>query len=307
MQKPYRVSFSKPAIKLSRERPSWSRFSFTPAKHHLFRIFYGAQVYSRWLNMPPFYIELFEARADTQFRIHYEVLEKQHFLFFMLQGCVNVQTPEGFYVCYAGRGQYSFHAQASGKYVMPLSEGKYTALCIVISPEWLRFFSEDQSELRNFLTAPTTQYDALPYCRIDPETADRLKALYAGASKGAAVLDGTLRYYISLILEQYGVSAGERLKTLPYLLRNYLDDHYRQPDLSQSRLAQHFQVTERTLRDRFKTEFNTTPHHYYTCRRISYALDLLRQQDTSLGKIYHEAGYNDESTFRYEMKRFGLL
>lgn len=198
MQKPYRVSFSKPVIKLSRERPSWSRFSFTPAKHHLSRIFAGAQVYARWLNMPPFYIELFEARADTEFRIYYEVLEKRHFLFFMLEGCANIETPEGFYVSCTRNGHYSFQAQASGKYIMPLSKGMYRGLFIVISPEWLRFFSEDQPELRSFLTAPATQYDALPYCRIESDTAHRLKALYAGASKGAAVIDGTLRYYISL-------------------------------------------------------------------------------------------------------------
>lgn len=307
MLRPYLLRFDKPIIKLTRGLPVWNRYSFASADQRSFKTFDGAEVSSQRLHMTPFHIELFEVRVDTNFRIRYEVLEKQYFLFFMLEGSINFKTHEDFYTSYVKNGHYAFVLNASGKYFIELPKGSYTVLLISISPDWLSFFSKDQPLLRNFISSKVAKYAWLPCCRIDRETAYWLRALYADFTKGVGVLDGKLRFYISFILEQYGSCAEKKEKILPYLLKQYLEDHYHEPDLSLSRLADHFQFNERTIRNQFKSEFNTTLHHYYTCLRLSRTLDLMNLQNVPLSKIYYQVGYNDESTLRYEMRKFGLL
>lgn len=307
MSRPYTFHYAS-APRVVAEKPGKrSRYPFATATNHHHLVFPTADFIIQQLDFPPFFIELFELKAEDTFPLRYEVLSRQHFLFFMLEGDISFQTQEGFFVSFARAGYYGFVFNNPGMFSIHLPPGKYTALSINISPDWLRFFSQDQPVMKDFLEKNIGNFGSLPYCRIDREVARWLKALYTDISKGVGSLDGKLRSYISLMLEQYDLMAGEKLQTLPYLLKGYLDKHFLAPDISLKSISSHFAMNERTLRHHFKNEFNITIHHYYTCRRLSSVLDLMNSQKLPLSKIYYLAGYNDENTLRYEMRKFNLL
>lgn len=308
MMRPYQLNFDTPALQLNDGLAPWSKYPFATARNRVYKVFSGAEFTSQRLGMTPYFVELFEMRAQHSFKMSYEVTQKQHFLFLMLQGSVGFKSPEGFYISYARDGHFAFVSNPPGRYMLDLNPGHFTALCIAFSADWLTFFSQDQPVFRSFLnTEENGHYPMLPYCRIDRSVARWLKSLYSELQHGQGTLDGQLRYYISLILERYNHLAGIKLQSLPWKTKEYLDMHFRDQELSLSRLTESMGVSERTLRHQFKGEFQTTIHHYYTCRRLSYATDLMEKYQAPIGKIWSEAGYNDESTFRYEMKRFGLL
>jgi len=307
MSRPYTFHYTSTPRVVAEKPGKRSRYPFATATNHHHLVFPTADFIIQQLDFPPFFIELFELKAEDTFPLSYEVLSRQHFLFFMLEGDISFQTREGFFVSFARAGYYGFVFNNPGMFSINLLPGKYTALSINISPDWLRFFSQDQPVIKDFLEKDIGNFGSLPYCRIDREVARWLKALYTDISKGVGSLDGKLRSYISLMLEQYDLMAGEKLQTLPYLLKGYLDKHFLAPDISLNSISGHFAINERTLRHHFKNEFNITIHHYYTCRRLSSVLDLMNSQKLPLSKIYYLAGYNDENTLRYEMRKFNLL
>ncbi len=307
MSSPYIFHFPSSPMEAAEKPGLLSRYPFATATDHHQLVFPGAGFIIQQLDFPPFFIELFELKAESTFPLTYEVFRGQYFLFFMLEGNINFQTQEGFYVSFAKAGYYGFVFNNPGLYSIHMPPGKYTALSINISPEWLRFFSQDQPIIKEFLERDIKNFGALPYCRANRKVASWLQALYTDIVKGAGSLDGKLRSTISLMLEQYNLIVGEKLQTLPYVLKDYLDDYFLLPDLSLKTISDHFIINERTLRNHFKNEFNTTIHHYYTCRRLSYAQELINTQDLPLSKIYYLVGYNDENTLRYEMRKFNLL
>ncbi len=305
MPRPYIFGFEKPVVERTDRLPPWSRYSFTTSHQHSFKTFGGAEFASQRLSMPPFHVELFEIKTDNPFQVHYEMPEKQYFLFFMLEGRATFTTPEGFYISCAKSRHFSFVLNEKGKYLVHIPPGRHTILCITLKTEWLTFFSEDQPALRDFLKAPAAR-DHLPYCTIDRPTGHWLTSLYSEFRQGKGSLDGQLRYYISLILERYNHLAGEKLRRLPWRTKRYLDNHFRDTDLAVPQLAVRLALNERSLRRQFKTEFGVTLHHYYTCLRLAEAARLMQHHKLPLNQVYLDCGYNDESTFRYALKKFGL-
>ena len=306
MPRPYLLRFERPVIKLTRGLPEWSRYSFASANQRSFKTFDKTEIATQRLSGPPFHIELFEVRVDAPFRIHYEIQERQYFLFFMMEGDFTFTTPEGFYVSYAKSGCFSLVFNASGHYDIALPAGRYTALCIALDHEWLTFFSEDRKELRHFQERTLSkEHDLLPYCRIDRNVARCLKSLYTGVQQGKGSLDGQSRYYISLILEEYDRAVEEKRQNVPWKVKEYLDKRFSDPELSLKVLARELGVRPGSMRSQFISEFRTSPHEYYTSKRVELARRLILNHGLPLSKVFDQVGYNDESALRYEMKQFG--
>ena len=308
MNIPYTFHYGSAPREVVEKPGKHSRYPFATATHHRHLIFPTADFIIQQLDFPPFFIELFELKAEDTFPLSYEVFSRQYFLFFMLEGSVTFTTSEGFYVSHAKSGHFAFAYNDKGKYVLDLPSGRYTALCIAYHPDWLHFFTEDQPVLNNFLLKNRlAEHTMLPYCRIDRGVGRWLRSHYSELQKGRGSLDGQLRYYISLILERYNQLAEAKLQTLPWQVKEYLDINFSFPELSIKYLTERLKVSKEQLRGQFQAEFKVSPHHYYTCKRLALARKLISTHNLPLRKIFHEAGYNDESALRYEMKQFGLL
>ncbi|PLK44962.1 AraC family transcriptional regulator [Emticicia sp. TH156] len=309
MKKPYEFLYDSPPLSVHHELPENRLYPFAKAQESLYTRFDSASLLSQILNFRPFYAELLEVNSHSPFRMTYQINEKQHFLFFMLHGSIDFTDTDGLFISHARERHYAVTYNDRGLYRVKISPGRHVALCISILPEWLAFVSKDLPVLKKYLTALDAEeypYAMLPYCRMDLHVLRWLRNIYAEMANGVGSLDGLLRLYISRTLERYNVLAAQQLKRMPYRVKDYLDLHFSDANLNSRQVADYFGMTERTLRNHFKAEFNITIRDYYTSCRLRQALILMKIKNLPVSDIYYQVGYNDESTFRYEMKKFKI-
>ncbi len=307
MKTPYLLHFNVPCNLISEQLPENLDYRLTTATNTLHYRFDGAYLAIQQLNLHPFYVELFELDTGTPFSFHLEVTSPQYFLFFMLHGQARFTTPEGFYLSHAPQGHMTVCYKAPGYYRATLPTGRHVACCITMEPDWLNYATEKLTAFRRHLeTQPPLSHSFLPYVGIDSFLRRRLQEVLALKRNGHGRLDGFLRLKFAEILEYYGPKAAEKQRSLVYRAKEYLDASFRIHGLTSCKVAEYFQIEERTLRNRFKAEFNLTVRDYYTARRLRYAIALMHSQRLPLRDVYYPAGYNDESTFRYELRKYDL-
>lgn len=307
MKTPYLLHFDVPCESVSERLPENFTYHLATAANTRHYYFDTAHLGIQHLKLRPFYVELFELDARAPFTFGLEITEPQHFLFFMLQGQARFCTPEGFYLNHAPEGHLATCYKAPGRYRVSLRPGWHVACCVNLEPAWLEYATE---KLPVFLphrpVAPTLPHTFLPYVRMDSFLRRRLDDVLALKRNGHGRLDGFLRLKFAEILEYYGPKAAEKQRSLVYRVKEYLDTSFQTHGLTSRRVAEYFEMEERTLRNRFRAEFNLTVRDYFTARRLRYATDLMRSQKLPIRDVYYPAGYNDESTFRYELRKYGL-
>ncbi len=309
MNEPYEFLYDYPPLSVQQALPESCFYPFAKAQKSQFTLFDSASLLSQRLNFRPFYIELLEVNNDLPFRMTYKVTEKQHFLFFVLHGSIDFTDTEGLFISHARQGYYAMTYNDIGLYRVKMPPGRNIVLCISILPEWLAFVAKDLPVLKEYLStleAGVYPNAMLPYCQMDLHIQRRLKTIYSEISNGVGSLDGLLRLQISGILERYNEQAEQQLNSIPYKVKDYLDEHFYDTDLNSQRVADYFGRTERTLRNHFKATFNITIRDYYTSCRLRQALLLMKSKNLPVSDVFYQVGYNDESTFRYEMKKYKI-
>lgn len=309
MNKPYEFLYDSPPLSIQQGLAENCLYPFARAQQSQYIRFESTSLLSQTLNFRPFYIELLEFNNHLPFRMTYRITEKQHFLFFMLHGDIDFMDMDGLFISHAKQRHYAVTYNDVGLYRVKMSRGRQVALCISILPEWLAFVAKDLPALKKYLTALDSQeypHTMLPYCRMDLPVMSWLRHIYTKLSNGAGSLDGFLRLYISRILERYNGLAAQQLNSILYLVKDYLDTHFDDAELNSGRVADYFGRTERTLRNHFKAEFNITIRDYYTSCRLRQALALMKNKNLPVSDVFYQVGYNDESTFRYEMKKYKI-
>ncbi len=309
MNEPYDFLFDYPPLSIQQTLPASCLYPFAKAQKKQFFLFDSASLLSQRLNFKPFYIDLIEVNNELPFRMTYKVTEKQHFLFFVLHGSIDFTDTEGLFISHARQGHYALTFNDIGLYRVKIPSGQNIVLCISILPEWLSFVTKDLPTLRKYLTTLDTGVHPnamLPYCQMDLHIQRRLKAIYAEISNGVGSLDGLLRLQISRILERYNVLSQHQQHSISYSVKEYLDKHFFDTNLNSRRVADYFGRTERTLRNHFKATFNITIRDYYTSCRLRQAKLLMHSKNLPVSDVFYQVGYNDESTFRYEMKKYKI-
>jgi AraC-like DNA-binding protein len=85
-------------------------------------------------------------------------------------------------------------------------------------------------------------------------------------------------------------------------LIEYINKNDRNPDLSLTQIADHFSVSSKYVTALVKKRFGMTYLKYVQERRISHAIDLLKNSSLPLEKIAEECGYTNMLTFRRNFK-----
>ena len=83
----------------------------------------------------------------------------------------------------------------------------------------------------------------------------------------------------------------------------YINDFYRQPDLSLHKVASHFGLSEGYLSHFFKDQVGENFLAYLESERIKHACELLEQGQLSVNDIAGQVGYNSVQSFRRAFKR----
>ncbi|MCL8537673.1 helix-turn-helix domain-containing protein [Chryseobacterium gallinarum] len=174
---------------------------------------------------------------------------------------------------------------------------------INISKKWLRkatdIFPGLKTELEDFLNRKVLS-NTPPPVAMDKSMDHFIRGLKN--KEHTITVDGFMRFYIPQILGHYDRLVREKRKMLAYRVRNYLDVHYKNPDVDTAFLADLFHVTQRTLRNQFRQAFHVTIYSYYTNLRLQLANTLI-QAGNPVKEVYYQVGYRDERSFRYAYSR----
>lgn len=120
-------------------------------------------------------------------------------------------------------------------------------------------------------------------------------------------MDEVIEYYSNLIEGLFiEVDQSEELREEYFQneseLIEYINKNDKNPDLSLTQIADHFSVSSKYVTALVKKRFGMTYLKYVQERRISYAIDLLKNSSLPLEKIAEECGYTNMLTFRRNFK-----
>jgi len=85
--------------------------------------------------------------------------------------------------------------------------------------------------------------------------------------------------------------------------QGYIEQHYMKK-VTNSELAHHCSLGERTLVRQFKQSCGNTPNEYLQRVRIEKAKELLANSNLSISSVQYDVGYNDPKTFRNIFMRY---
>ena len=84
---------------------------------------------------------------------------------------------------------------------------------------------------------------------------------------------------------------------------NYVDNHYREENMSLGMLSERFSYTEKYLSSLFKKNMHIGFISYLNNLRIQYAIELIQKRKMSIREISEECGYRDYSYFSRVFKK----
>jgi len=124
-------------------------------------------------------------------------------------------------------------------------------------------------------------------------------------AKNANMLtEGVLYYTLSFLDKEE--SEEEQKKNADNLFEaivNYVDHHYRESDMSLSRLARTFSYTEKYMSSLFKKHMQIGFISYLNNLRVQYANELIEKGEYSISEISSACGYSDYSYFSKVFKK----
>lgn len=87
----------------------------------------------------------------------------------------------------------------------------------------------------------------------------------------------------------------------------YIESHLTDPDLSLDHVAAHFHLNKYYFSHYFKNNMNLPFYRYVLLKRLSYAVTMIKQNQTSIEKIAMKCGFSDYSSFyRLFKKEYNL-
>lgn len=91
--------------------------------------------------------------------------------------------------------------------------------------------------------------------------------------------------------------------TMFEMILAYVDNHYREPSLTLSSVSSIFSYTEKYLSSMFKKQMQLGFNQYVNRQRISYALRLIEDGETSVREIASASGFSDALYFSKVFKK----
>lgn len=267
----------------------------------------GFSLLRQQYSYTPFHIDLVEVNTDTAFEFGFEIHEKQLFLFFMLDGDMLFTTDTRKPIARTRANHFLMSYYDKGKYLVQVGRGTHIPLVVTISPSWVSEISDDFAQIRRLLhefDKNFKPYQAYHQGKLDKRVYQLLRKVYQYQKSPKGIMDGHIRKYITFILQHYNTVLAGKHRKLAYRILNYLDTHFRDERLSNEFLTGHFSVTERTMINHFKEEFNITPHQYYTQLRMEHAHWLINDNALGIDQVHMEVGYKNENAFRMAYRKY---
>ena len=262
---------------------------------------------SQKLILKPFTIETFELQTDSEICFTIEIKEKITMLYFLLEGNVSFQTNTGCFLSEVNNSFFYLVQNNRGIYVGKFSAGFHIAVIITIAHNWLSKVHSDYpnltSEIDSFLNNKTYR-TFFPTLRLSKSIRRQLFLLISENETNISVTKKFFQYCIAKILSQYDKSVKYKKEIAAYKIKNYLDQHFTDPEIDTIHLVKLFHITDRTLRHQFRKLFHTSVKQYCNSLRMEYANQLLHNSGKKIKDVYSLVGFRDERSFRSAYNHF---
>lgn len=297
--------YKKTGIKLS-YLPEWCKYPLAFADQWQYFVLPHFELLSQQLIYSPFFIDLIQIKAEKPTPIPFDINSRQLFLYFTLKGSllyeneihhpiINTRS-NTFLMSYYDQGTYSAHA--------PI--GIHICLIVSILPEWIESMYHDYPNLQYIMQLfknDSRSYDTMYQCRMGRKIHRWLYKIYTYSKNNIGALDGNLRKYISYLLEYYDRELDNQNTDLAYKIKVFVQEHYRDNNLTIEFIADNFFITSRTLLNIFKRQYHMNVQEFLTDLRMTSALQMMAQ-GISIKDVYMDVGYADERSFRSALERY---
>lgn len=286
--------------------PDWCKYPLAVANQRKCYSSPQFELLSQQLTSKPFFIDMVQLNVAESTHIPFIIHERQLFLYFTLKGTLLYENnlhrpivrslPNSFLMSYYDTGRYFAFAE----------KGTHICLLISILPQWVESMYQDYPNLQNILHRfknDTRSYDTMYQCRMERKIHRWLFKIYSYSQTNVGALDGNLRKYISYLLEHYDSVLEDQKADLAYKIKAHIQEHYIDNTLNVRSLSENFFVTERTLLNIFKRQYQISIQDYIVELRMTDALKMM-EQGMGIKDIYMEVGYADERSFRSALERY---
>jgi len=308
MRIPYTLHFHKSNVNSlilnQDELPEWYSYPLKYSQENI--LYHNANfgILRQYFNYKPFFVDLIEINANTDFDFNFEIHGKQMFMFFMLEGDMEFYDSSHQLVAHTLNNNFLMSYYDSDMYSAKVYKGKSLALVITIDPEWLEKVSTEYKNIYRILEEfnGTNPYQAMYQGKIDRNMHRWLRKVYSSQKQDIGVFDGFLRMHMALMLKHY-----DRLLDSHWLafdIRGFILENLTDENLGIEMLCNNFSLTKRALRYQFMQTFGENILTYCKYRRMELADQMIRTNNLTISEVYMLVGYKDESTFRYHFNRY---
>jgi AraC-type DNA-binding domain-containing proteins len=286
--------------------PQWSKFPLPFANHREVFTLPQFELLSQQLKHVPFFIDLVQLNVAEPTYIPFDIQERQLFLYFTFKGSMLYENADHRPIIKTQPNSFLMSYYDTGRYHAYVDRGIHICLLVSIQPDWIESMYHNYPNLQYILHRfknETRPYDTMYQCRMDRKIHQWLYKIYSYSQNNIGALDGNLRKYISYLLEYYDSVLEKQKSDLAYKIKAHIQEHYCDNALTIKVLSEYFFVTERTLLNIFKRQYQMSVQNFITDLRMSHAL-LLMEQGTAIKDTYMEVGYADERSFRSALERY---
>lgn len=287
--------------------PEWCKYPLAFATQRTLYTHPEMELLSQQVIHDFFQLDLLQLRTNQANQISFEIYNRQLFLYFALGGSVLYLTERKRPVIHTNANSYLMSYFTEGRYLAYTEKGMYIALVVSILPPWIETIFINYPHLRDILDrykSGLLPYDTMYQGHISRRIHRWLYKIYSHSQSNIGVLDGNLRKYFSYLLEHYDSISTDVSGDLAFKIKTYIQEHFRDQELSVAFLANYFFIPPRTMLYNFSHRYHQSIQEYITGLRISYALKLMTEQGIGIKDVYMEAGYKDERSFRYAFDRY---
>ncbi|MBQ9964747.1 MAG: helix-turn-helix transcriptional regulator [Clostridia bacterium] len=132
----------------------------------------------------------------------------------------------------------------------------------------------------------------------------KISLMHVHNTNAAILSESVLLYTLAAVAEHSSDTPPKSdTETVFELIIDYVDNHYREPDLSLKKMSAIFAYTEKYLSYLFKKHMQLNFSTYVSTLRIQAALECIARGETSVARIALQCGFSDPLYFSKVFKK----
>lgn len=308
MERPATMIFNSPILSrmdTTGKLPSDNKYEIGYAQSEKLDVDEGAlicQYFSHYL----FFIEVIEFKLNKPLKARYQLTRSSLFLFFVLDGKIDFSTIDDEPITGAKKGICYVTYTKEGEYQYSLSKGEHRICYLCPRASWITKNLNYYPRLKPFMQSMLEEnklYGLMAACQMNGSIYDNLNELFSLVHTENTDLETQQTRSVKKLISEYQRLVDSKFAQKVYIVRDYLEANYMDPEISNQQLASAFYITEKTLIENFKEEFNTTPYTYLIQIRMQHAKSMLANRE-HVNEVYGKVGYKDVHSFSTQFKKF---